>query len=154
MTVDQLIKKQDPDEIIFLGTKHGSGYYWIGTKKQYVKEIKDVSNKFVLDAMERLNTYHEHRRKLARDLDEISMLPESDLSRIYVVAKSIAAGTQRIKQSDRLIPKERSYLDGFVPLMKREVIDDYPRIQRDGYVIIHEGIEPGGYWYAKEYHRD
>lgn len=36
-------------------------------------------------------------------------------------------------------------------LLPRKVLDHYPRFQKDGYVVIIEGDEAGGYWFKSEY---
>lgn len=38
-----------------------------------------------------------------------------------------------------------------VSLLPRKVLDHYPRLQKDGYVVIIEGDETGGYWFKSEY---
>ena len=65
----------------------------------------------------------------------------------------IKRNKETMEWSKKQMNNYKMYIDSFVPLSKRKILDVYPRTQRDGIIIIIEGDEIGSFWTKEEYDR-
>ena len=143
--LDKLVKEIESDnEVLHIGS--GTGFIFIGTRKEYDQQIDGVSKRYydfyrsIPPAREKsiLNTAIEIA-KLKRDHRYKSEL-------IKKVNKITALYNSKIAAED--------YIKIFKPLRNRKVLEAYPRIQKDGVCIIVEGMEQGKYWDKSEWDKD
>lgn len=146
MTVEELIGKKLKDVIDFLpdntllhiGSKNG--FLFVGDKTELTERIEGISN----DLVDTANTYYQKNKsmmesKIEKLINSKGMIPEFK-EQIYKLAKYY-----------KQYKNYESYINNFVPIADRKILDIYPRIQKDGICIIISGSELGKYWDREEY---
>ena len=126
------------DQILHIGTKDGSGFFFIGTKAELYESIprlEEFSRKSIGDSLRKL------RSELiatdnARYADDIK--PEK-LRQYNGKCEELTKKILRIEEQSR------------TKLMDRQIVDVYPRLLGDGIVMIIEGGECGRFWFRYEY---
>lgn len=144
LSLQKAVDALEGNPVIHIGSK--TGFFFIGTKEEYEANIDFVQQDLQATRMEHLSEY----------------LRQLDLYKGKIIHPDGDPGTEKYWQllSDRAkrlswiaqyIQKLENYLNTFVAIRKREVVEQYDRIQKDGVVIIVEGKENGEYWSYDEY---
>lgn len=124
MTLAEVVKKFDENETLYMGCEDGSSYWFIGTPKAFLDNIKLVNDRFIKK--------YKYKQRVAEDRLKNS----------------------KQKKSQRLRDERNSkmYADkvtNWVNLEDRKVVEVYEKIS-DGVAIIVEGSDMGTYWLKGE----
>lgn len=160
ITLKERIENLESGEILHIGS--GSGFFFIGSKTKAKKDIPGISNRFIRTARNKL-------KALSRELEamEEQGCPHVEIQLFgYKSKKADLLITQNTKEINSQLKTKydvhlndtrqsfkntNRYVENFVPVMEREIIEEYPRLSEDGIVVIVKGGEAGAYWYKKEY---
>lgn len=138
--LDAFIKSMPDDEMLYVGAK--TSFIFIGTKDEWEKD-KAHLNELHHDKIENCLSYSENNLN-----DNIVRLSKeyynNEKEGLFNVIDEL---TYYLK----VIRKCTSYLKDWKDIPERTVLDSYPRIQKDGTVIVFDGEETGSYWYKSEY---
>ena len=145
MKLDKLVKEIENDnEILHIGS--GTGFIFIGTKKEYDQQIDGIS-KHYFDFYRSIPT--------AREKSILNMAIEiAKLKRDHKYKSKLVKIAEKITKLYNSKIAAEDYIKVFKPLRNRKVLEVYPRIQKDGICIILEGIEQGKYWDKSEWDKD
>ena len=136
--LDDTIKYMPDDTILHIGSR--SGFLFVGDKIRYHHDVKKVNSdmietqKAIAETAKR-KMYCEIRKLIVPGIKNIDVKKCIGKMRVYYDTETAL----------------RKYISDFIPLGQRKIIEIYPRLQRDGIVIIVEGAESGKYWDLKEY---
>lgn len=134
--LDKLVKEIENDnEILHIGS--GTGFIFIGTKKEYDQQIDGIS-KHYFDFYRSIPT--------AREKSILNMAIEiAKLKRDHKYKSELVKIAEKITKLYNSKIAAEDYIKIFKPLRKRKVLEVYPRIHKDGICIIVEGMEQGKY---------
>lgn len=124
MRLEEVVKKFDINETLYIGCEDGSNYWFIGTPKAFLDNISSVNDMFVKK--------YKYKQRVAEDRLKNS----------------------KQKKSQRLRDKRNSKMyddkvTNWVNLEDRKVVEVYEKIS-DGVAIIVEGSDMGTYWLKGE----
>lgn len=144
LTLQAAVDALEGDPVIHIGSQ--TGFFFVGTKEEYEANIDFVQQDLLATRMEALETNRRkaelYMRKIAEPDDEYHGVKYWDL---------LSDRAKKLSKVCSYIPKLEEYLDTFVAIRKREVVEQYDRIQNDGVVIIVKGKEFGGVYDYEEY---
>lgn len=133
MTLQERLQIMPPDECVYLGSKYGGGFFYIGPAKDAVKAIKDVGdNTKELRRIEALMDKEVNAIKRLKDLFDVNKHKE------YL---------QRLAERYADLDAENN------PFLEREIVEEYPRLFCPplGTIIKVNGTLNGGFWFLEEY---
>lgn len=136
--LDDEIKYMPDDVILHIGSR--TGFLFVGDKNRYYFDIKKVNSDMIKTQEAIAETA---KRKLYCEIRKLIVPGIKDKDAKKCVGK--------IRVYYDTETASRKYISDFIPLGQRKIIEIYPRLQRDGIVIIVEGAESGKYWDLKEY---
>ena len=143
--LDKLVKEIENDnEVLHIGS--GTGFVFIGTRKEYDQQI-DVVSKRCYDFYKSIPPNRE--KSILSAAIEIAKL-----KRNYKYRSELVKIAEKITKLYNSKIAAEDYIKVFKPLRNRKVLEVYPRIQKDGICIILEGIEQGKYWDKSEWDKD
>ncbi len=133
--LESCVKSIGGNTIFHIGS--GAGFLFIGTEKEFEIQMPGISEKLLLDAKRLLKKY----KKKEKSLEE----------------KYRNGYLEKLKKNDKKVKclfdqtsMYEKYIMDFVPIKKRPVKEIYPRISKDGIVILVDGVEIGRYWMRSE----
>lgn len=158
----------DPNEIVHIGTKKGSGYFYIGHPQDFDEEKHSVESftnlkaaeAFYKDKLDNMDTYIIPRMALplfCSDGETVESYVNASArlyDRLHRIADDVIKRANEVKTAQNKLLHTRELLETFTPIGVRTVLEQYPRISDDGIVLIINGEEPGMYWSLKEVERD
>lgn len=139
------LKELDSDTKIAIGTKEGSSFLVFCTAGE-----TDKIEKVFKDYQKRMKRSIPSRRLALRDLLEhpIRLSSKDSVEKQTSIMKDRA---RKIAYAMNNLEKYESFADkSYRPIMKRKVIDSYPRRSDDYLIIIVDGNENGGFWNESE----
>ena len=154
----KFLKEQDPETIIYLGTKNGSSYLEIDTAQELITNMdimeEKLHNRSVTTLQNAKNKILELPEKLVeahKELEKLMLAEKQDKQEI-LKAKSKVFKLERdfvAAFNTRTIFKR--YLSNWTKLPERKVVESYPRtVDVPGVCVIVEGNENGDLWFMKE----
>lgn len=142
MKINEVIQEMDNETILNIGS--GSGWFFIGKKEDYEKNIEKISSSYLNNAKEREKKYREKIRE-ANEVLADSKLTFDELDKM-------------IKKIRRYLPALKlveKYINEFIPIKKREVKNIYDKDKKeDGICIVVKGTENGKFWDREEWERE
>ena len=142
MKINEVIQEMDNETVLNVGS--ATGWFFVGKKEDYEKNIEKISRSYLNAAKEREKNYREKIRE-ANEVLADSRLTFDELSKMI---KKIRRYLPRLKQ-------EEKYIDEFIPIKDRDVKSVYDKIKKeDGICIVVEGTENGNFWDREEWERE
>lgn len=139
MTLANYLKKIKYSDEISVGV--ASGYLFCGCKYDLMIDAEKIDSRYV-------KMWNERIRGFKRSVDVYEQLIETSTD-----AKSMKYYKKKLESARRIIAELERKLDGHTPLMTRNIIDKWKRI--DGTTALKlEGVEEGRYWSKEEYRED
>lgn len=142
MKINEVIQEMDNETILNIGSE--SGWFFIGKKEDYEKNIEKISRSYLNNAKEREKKYREKIRE-ANEVLADSKLTFDELDKM-------------IKKIRRYLPALKlveKYINEFIPIKKREVKNIYDKDKKeDGICIVVKGTENGKFWDREEWERE
>lgn len=136
LPLDCVVEALPGNTIMHIGS--GTNFFFVGTKAEYEARIDSIY-KHYRDFYERLERIYTDRINGIGKSNKYKTKENKDKSlEFYRKAKENAL----------------NYLKHGLPIRERLVIKVYPRMQKDGIVIIVEGQEQGKYWDKSEWDRE
>lgn len=146
MTLQEVMETIADDVVVHIGAK--TAFFFIGTKAEYEANIDLVQQ----DLQARTMISLEESRNRADFFKEKILNPDEEAGSDKYW-KLLADRAYKLSKLYRAIPKLEDYLDTFVAVREREVLDQYDRLLGDGIVIVVDGKENGRYWLYEEYQK-
>lgn len=143
-TLQEVVDALEGDPVIYIGSM--SGFFFIGTKEEYEANIEFVQQ----DLLATKIAYLEKNRRQFEFVKGKIMNPDG-VAGTANYWEMLSDRAERMSKLCRYIPLLEDYMDTFVALRKREVIEHYPRLQKDGIVIVVKGKERGLFSDYEEY---
>lgn len=141
MKISEVIQEMDNETILNIGS--GSGWFFIGKKEDYEKNIEKISRSYLNDAKEREKKYREKIREANEALSD-NKLTFDDLNKMIKRIRTYFPGLKLVEK----------YISDFIPIKKREVKSVYDKDKKeDGICIVVEGTENGKFWDREEWER-
>ena len=141
MKINEVIQEMDNETILNIGS--GSGWFFIGKKEDYEKNIEKISRSYLNDAKEREKKYREKIREANEALSD-NKITFDELTKMV----------KRIRTYFPALKKVEKYIDEFTPIKDRDVESVYDKIKKeDGICIVVKGTENGKYWDREEWER-
>lgn len=165
MKLDKFLQSHFTDtDILYIGSM--SGYFFIGTKEQFYKDNKELSehwianftkcvrdNEFKLKTAQEtkfdLKSYEIKVRKQEHSLYIKKPLTDAEIKANF--KKEVEKRNNAIANLKRTVKRNKHKLDTFKPFDKREVQRCYVKDVEKGYAIIVSGYECASFWFKKEY---
>ncbi len=159
MTLEKAVK-QFKDDTLYIGSK--SAFFFIGTNKEFEKEVKELSkywkekhkdtlanSKYVLQLhMKNKPKPGDKQYKKLTDFTHggtyTKVIEYEELLKIWE-AKKLAL--------EKTIERNKNILKTFTSFDKRELLHCYRRIDGDGLVLVVEGYEIAKFWFKSEWDR-
>lgn len=142
MKINEVIQEMDNETILNIGS--GSGWFFIGKKEDYEKNIEKISRSYLNNAKEREKKYRER----IREANEVLADRKLTFDELEKMVKKIRRNFPALK----LVEK---YINEFIPIKKREVKNIYDKDKKeDGICIVVEGTENGKFWDREEWERE
>lgn len=155
MNLRTWLKKQDNEnKIICLGGS--SSYFWFGTVKRTLLELKLISDREKRKIEESRNRYAEKVRFCERRIHdaELIMKKEKSRSKIMEMKKYIELNGNMINQINMSIEELDVALNTWINIADREVIETFGRdYDKEVTAVIISGFERGNYWCLEEWKR-
>ena len=142
MTLNDYMLTLDSNQIVAIGTS-GSGFVYIGE----VWDINAISKRFKSynkNAQSNIKYKYALLKHLFENPPELTGEPNIDFD---VIAKRC----ELMAETNWKLGMERDYIERYIPVFDREVLETYDRVVDDALVIIIEGSERGNYWTLDEY---
>lgn len=143
--LDKLVKEIESDnEVLHIGS--GTGFIFIGTRKEYDQQIDGVSKH-----------YYDFYRSIPHAREKSILNTAIEIAKLKRDHKYKSELIKKVNKITTLYNSEiaaEDYIKIFKPLRNRKVLEVYPRIQKDGICIIVEGIEQGRYWDKSEWDKE
>lgn len=141
MKISEVIQEMDNETILNIGSE--SGWFFIGKKKDYEKNIEKISRSYLNDAKEREKKYREKIREANEALSD-NKITFDELSKMVKRIRTYFPGLKLVEK----------YISDFIPIKKREVKIVYDKDKKeDGICIVVEGTENGKFWDREEWER-
>ena len=142
MKINEVIQEMDNETILNIGS--GSGWFFIGKKEDYEKNIEKISRSYLNNAKEREKKYRERIRE-ANEVLADSKLTFDELEKMV----------KKIRRNFPALKLVEKYINEFIPIKKREVKNIYDKDKKeDGICIVVEGTENGKFWDREEWERE
>ena len=142
MKINEVIQEMDNETILNIGS--GSGWFFIGKKEDYEKNIEKISRSYLNDAKEKEKKYREKIREANEALAD-SRLTFDELSKMIKKIRRYLPGLKKVEK----------YIDEFIPIKDRDVESVYDKIKKeDGICIVVKGTENGKFWDREEWERE
>lgn len=126
---------KDKDTVFMVGA--ASSFFFIGTADEFKRDAYKIDAEFIKAAQAGL-------KKSPPKTD--SPQEEQMAEKIQEDQTAFIGGNSRTGVSDK-----QAYIDSYIPIKEREVLESYPRLQGDGIIVGIEGTESGKFWYKEEY---
>ena len=141
MKINEVIQEMDNETILNIGS--GSGWFFIGKKEDYEKNIEKISRSYLNNAKEREKKYREKIREANEALAD-SKLTFDELEKVAKKIRRYLPGLKKVEK----------YIDEFIPIKDRDVESVYDKIKKeDGICIVVKGSESGKFWDREEWER-
>lgn len=148
--------KNNPDKTFFIGSK--VAYFFIGNLETFENDIQGINEKFkiiffnsIRDA-ENLLKRLEAEGEPTGDVVKESYCTGKFVKRIIPHEIAVKEYHATIERKNVLISKYTEYLENYIPIEEREVIETYPKLcLKDGEGIKVDGLEEGRFWLIEEY---
>lgn len=141
MKINEVIQEMDNETILNVGS--ATGWFFIGKKEDYEKNIEKISRSYLKDALEREKKYREKIRG-ANEVLADSRLTFDELSKMI----------KKIRRYFPMLKKVEEYIDEFIPIKDRDVKSVYDKNKKeDGICIVVKGKESGDFWDREEWER-
>lgn len=141
MKINEVIQEMDNETILNIGAE--SGWFFIGKKEDYEKNIEKISRSYLNYAKEKEKKY----REIIREANEV--LADSKLT-----FDELEKMVKKIRKNFPALKKVEKYIDEFTPIKNRDVKSVYDKIKKeDGICIVVEGTENAKYWDREEWER-
>lgn len=158
-TLQQFMDNQAEDNVVYsIGSS--TRYLFIGTKDEYNKLIKHISNKHINYLRYRFNSTkhtleykknHKPNKPIKVKVWQFGKRIEKEIS----VKEQVAEWGKEIDNLKRIIANYDSRIKTFVEFPDRKIISYYSRIdETDGKILVIEGKEEGAYWFRYEFQKD
>lgn len=142
MKINEVIQEMDNETVLNIGS--GSGWFFIGKKEDYEKNIEKISRSYLNDAKEKEKKYRERIREANEVLADIK-LTFDELEKMVKKIRRYLPGLKKVEK----------YIDEFIPIKDRDVESVYDKIKKeDGICIVVKGTENGKYWDREEWERE
>lgn len=142
MKINEVIQEMDNETILNIGSE--SGWFFIGKKEDYEKNIEKISRSYLNNAKER----EKKCREKIREANEVLADSKLTFDELDKMIKKI----RRYLPALKLVEK---YINEFIPIKKREVKNIYDKNKKeDGICIVVEGTENGKFWDREEWERE
>lgn len=120
-----------------------SGWFFIGKKEDYEKNIEKISRSYLNYAKEKEKKY----REIIREANEVLADSKLTFDELEKMVKKIRINFPALKKVEK-------YIDEFTPIKNRDVKSVYDKIKKeDGICIVVEGTENGEFWDREEWER-
>lgn len=167
-TLTEVLATIDPNEIVHIGAKNGTGFFYIGHPQDFdeglhtMKSLESLraAEAFFKDKLDNMDTFVVPRMALpvySSDGETVESYVNASArlyERLHRIADDVIKRANEIKTAEKRLIHTREVLATFIPLGMRKVLEQYPRIQEDGIILLIEGEEPGLYWSIKEVERE
>lgn len=141
MKINEVIQEMDNETILSIGS--GSGWFFVGKKEDYEKNIEKISRSYLNDAKEKEKKYRER----IREANEVLADSKLTFDELEKMVKKIRRYLPALKQVEK-------YIDEFKPIKDRDVESVYDKIKKeDGICIVVKGAESGKFWDKEEWER-
>lgn len=155
MKLRNWLKEQDNEnKIICLGSS--SSYFWFGTIKETLLELKMISDrerKKLIESVERLKEKKKYCERRIHD-SELILKREKSVKKARELKEYIILNQNMIPQIETSISDRERELASWVDVGEREIVDMYDRIMDDGIIALKiKGHEQGSYWTLDEWKR-
>jgi len=157
-TLKEFLETLEPEQVVYIGTEGGGGFMFCSPASKF----KDDAEKIDKDNIEKLkfliNKAHRVRRIVGDKITFLKKVANDESSTKDGRLKAINRELPRLEDNivvlcnslSKLYNFEKS-LENYIPLGDREVVESYERLQKDGLVVMVEGVENGSYWFVEEY---
>ena len=142
MKINEVIQEMDNETILNIGSE--SGWFFIGKKEDYEKNIEKISSSYLNNAKEREKKYREKIREANEALSD-NKITFDELTKMVKRIRTYFPGLKLVEK----------YINDFIPIKKREVKSIYDKDKKeDGICIVVEGTENGNFWDREEWERE
>ena len=131
MTLRERLENALDTDIFFIGAN--TAFFFIGNKKEFVQDIPEIQEDFIKKANK---TIANSKTKLENTQSRKLLSPQLE---------------KQISDYQCQIALWKQYVTDFVPFADREIVEEYPRLLRDGTILIVEGSEIARFWLHSEY---
>lgn len=160
-TFINFLKKQEENEIIYLGTKHGSNWIVIDTAKNIIDKIDKLENYLHKQAVKNLSTSKNRMKELPYNITEtLDRLKEetekekSDVDEVKKLKRRLDSYEKRYVSAYNTKVKYERALSSWKTVGNRLVVESYKH-ETDivGTCVLIKGFEDGSLW-CKGEHKD
>ena len=142
MKINEVIQEMDNETVLNVGS--ATGWFFVGKKEDYEKNIEKISRSYLNDAKEREKKYREKIREANEALSD-NKITFDELTKMV----------KRIRTYFPALKKVEKYIDEFTPIKDRDVESVYDKIKKeDGICIVVKGTENGKFWDREEWERE
>ncbi len=143
MILNDYLKTLDPNQIVAIGAKYGEGFLYI----EKAGNTDAISKRFK-DCLRNMQSGVSYKAALLTSLFINAPELTGNLDVDYPV---MVKRCDLIRNTSYSLEWQREYCENFVPVLEREVLEDYDRSIDGAIVVLIEGIENGSYWLHDEY---
>ena len=118
MKINEVIQEMDNETILNIGS--GSGWFFIGKKEDYEKNIEKISRSYLNDAKEKEKKYRERIRE-ANEVLADSKLTFDELEKMV----------KKIRRNFPALKKVEKDIDELKPLKNRDVKREYDKEKKE-----------------------
>ena len=148
-TLDEAVTALNDNVDLFIGA--ASGFFFIGTKKDYQEMIDGISDKYFMQFENSANKCKLRLKSSRQQMSNLKMIEgETDSEFADRIFQSLKNYQLEISALDNAITRVKT----FVPLRNRIVTELYKKKYEDGTAIIVEGYEDGKFWLKEEWERN
>lgn len=133
----------DPEQIVAIGSKNGTGFIYIGKAgdKDFINECFD---KCLSNANRRLEDYRYKLERLVFDAPKVGANKRK-------TRENICKYVERICSLRNGINDNNTYINNYIPVLARDVIETYAKDNDNCLAIIINGQEENGFWLKSEF---
>ena len=154
----EFLKEEEPDELIYVGTQGGSGWLLIETAQTLIDNLDKIEDRlhkrseYVLrDAKQRIKSLPFKIVEAQQELDKLKKSNDATEDDIKKAESRLFAAERSFVTSYGIRKRYTTYLNKWVHVSKREVLESYPHTVNDpGVSVIITGIEQGDLWFKDE----
>lgn len=126
---------------VSIGAKNGSSYMFIGeVNDESINVIEELFNAYLRSERKKLTVDTGHIINVMNDLKKVSL---KDYDKLVSITDDLARTSKSAK-------KHRDYIDSYVSVLDREVIETFVKETDNTTAIMIVGTENGKCWYKNE----
>ena len=148
------LKQQDPDTMIYFGTKNGSSWLAIETAQTLIDNIDDMEKKLhrrsvdiLRNAKEKLAVIPGKLVEAHEKLNELEASGDASKSDIAKAKTKVSELEKKFVAAFSTRKNYQNYIEFWIKLPERKVVESYSHtFDIPGVSVVIEGIENGGLW--------